>query len=228
MTELIAYLPTVSPVLPYAGTITLSVDFAFRFDLADSICVTAVGAFDHNQDSFVNDITVSLWLKDAEANTGTLINGSDTTFTSSDAGDLDEEGGVFRWKSLEIPFELAVGTYLISASGFGDDDKKVEFIGAGSVQPGDEALDFTGNYQFGPYAESQPSLPTATASSGDYAFMTGNFKFLIGDYDVHDDGHCTTAQPVTPVNKKRNKNKNNKNRQNGKKGKRDGKKGKKD
>jgi hypothetical protein len=205
MTELIAYLPSVFPALPYAGNSGGNTnDFANQFDLTDTICVTAVGAFDANQDGFANDIAVALWL-----DTGTLIDGSDATFTSSDAGDLDE-GGIFRWKSLDVPFELTVGTYFVSAAGFGTDDQYVFANGAKPIQEGDDALDFTGVYNYASHAESQPSFPTNQASG--YYYLRGNFKFLIGD--------C-------PVNKKKKK-KNNKNRQIGKKGKRDGKKGKKD
>jgi hypothetical protein len=222
MTELIAYLPTPFPAdLPYAATFNGNNDneFGVQFDLTAPICVTAVGAFDDLQDGFDGDINVSLWLA-GEDNTGTLIDGSHTTFTSSDAGDLD---GIFRWKSLQVPFELTVGTYFIVDAGFGDNDKADNFMSPGSVQPGDEALVFTGWYRWvnPDPAESQPNFPTSGLfGNGVKYFMRGNFKFSIGDYDC-------TAQPVNKKKKNKNKN-NNKNRQNGKKGKRDGKKGKKD
>jgi hypothetical protein len=215
MSELIAYLPTVPPPIDYSLGNSVN-EFAVQFVLTAPICVTAVGAFDHIQDGFTNDINVSLWLA-GEDNT-TLIDGSHTTFrgTSSDAGDLD---GIFRWKSLDVPFELTGGTYFISTAGFGSNDQFPYFSGSNvAIQEGDDALDFTGVYNWGPHAESQPSFPTKyNGETGTY-FLRGNFKFLIGDYDC-------TAQPVTPVKKPPVKK--NPNRQGGKKGKRAGKKGKK-
>jgi hypothetical protein len=218
MTELIAYLPTPFPDLPFAGNANNGASgyaYAPQFDLTAPICVTAVGAFDSDQNGFVGDITVALWLKDAEAITGTLIEDSTTTFTSSDAGDLD---GIFRWKSLEVPFELTVGTYFISTEGFDDVDTFSSGYGV-FVQPGDDVLDFPGAYNFAyfesPVESPPPNLPS-TNSYGGANFLWGNFKFFIGD--------CT-AQPVTPVKKPPVKK--NPNRQGGKKGKRAGKKGKK-
>ena len=106
---------------PQGGIQDFGGSVGMDFVVESPIVVSALGAFDADQDGMNLDITVDLWSRDdagtpdAADDTGVAILATEV-FTSNDPGTLV---GGSRLKSLDTPLVLPAGAYTINAHGYG-------------------------------------------------------------------------------------------------------------
>jgi hypothetical protein len=153
------------------------------FVVNSPVCITALGAFDSDQDGMKSDVTVAMWDRGAG---DTIIAGiTPAQFTAAAPGELI---GTSRFKSLGMPYDLAAGTYSIVAYGYGPMEENVN-TNAASFESTPTTNDGGGVLSFGPdsrYDSSANGFPSTTFPSPN-VFGAGTFTFV--------DGAC----PSTPL-----------------------------
>ncbi|MCA9265081.1 MAG: hypothetical protein KDA60_14575 [Planctomycetales bacterium] len=167
---------------PQAGFQDFSGSGGMDFDVTEAVWISALGAFDADQDGMNLDITVELWQRD---NAGTADEPADDSgvailaseiFTSNDPGTLV---GATRFKSLSDPLLLEPGSYTINAYGYGPG----ELFGNSSLGAigrrlnGEGVIDFVGSSRYcfdgGPCTDFPPTPDAGGAAQ----YAAGSFAF---------------------------------------------------
>ncbi len=171
------------------------------FDLAATVNVRQLGAFDAGGDGLANPITVELWSRD---NNGTPdLPGDDSglailTMLTINPGEGALQGSN-RFKALPAPLELAPGSYTVVAHGFNAADPNYN-LGArpgapeGLTTSGSAAVTFLRG-RFGP-AGTGGAFPPNPDGGEPNQYGAGTFSFTTDDAD--NDGLPDFYEAATP------------------------------
>lgn len=177
---------------PQVGFQDFSGSGGMDFDVTEPIYVSALGAFDADQDGMNRDITVELWQRnnggtaDVPADDSGVAILASATFTANDPGTL---AGASRFKSLDAPVLLEPGSYTINAHGYGVGELFGN-SGFGAISRrlnGEDVIEFVGSSRYCFDGGPCTAFPPTPDAGGAFQYAAGTFAFA----PVPEPGTCT-------------------------------------